>query len=156
MISDKKQYLTDEEYKLIYERVVRFCLDFIIVRGGEILLVKRDIEPCKGYWSLPGGVVRYKESIDQAMQRILKSEIGLKPLSKKLLGYMEFPDEVNQGGVQTHSVSLVFLTVLEEGEISGGAQAREVRFFKSLPKESLNPIQGKFLKEHWKMIMGQD
>lgn len=146
-------YLTDEEYKFIYERAVRFCLDFIIIKNKSILLMKRDIEPDKGSWTLPGGMVRYKESIDQASKRILKEEIGLKPLSKKHLGFMEFLGEVNQNGVRTHSVSLVFLTTLEKGELLDSEQASEIGYFMVLPEESMHPIHGKFLEKHWEIIM---
>ncbi len=152
MLNEKK-YLTDEEYKFIYERVPRLCLDFIIVKNGKILLAKRDIEPNKGDWHLPGGMVRYQESIDEAANRILKNELGLVPVSKKLIGYIEFPDEINKNRVHIHSISMAFLTTMEEGEIQGSSEASEIQFFKSLPKEYLHPIQGKFLRENWETLI---
>ena len=112
------QRLSDQDYKFIFERVPRLCLDFVITKNGKILLAKREIEPCKGCWSLPGGMLKYKESINDAAERILKDEVGLKPLKKELIGFIEFPDEVNEDGINIHSVSIVFLTELEEGKIS--------------------------------------
>ena len=38
----------------------------------KLLLIRRDFEPEKGNWSLMGGFVQDKESIDQAANRILK------------------------------------------------------------------------------------
>lgn len=143
-----KNYLTDDEYKFIFERVPRLCLDFVIVKDAKILLAKRNINPRKGCWSLPGGMVRYKESLDEASKRILKGEVGLNPLERDLIGFIEFPDEVNEKGVSVHSVSMVFLTKLEEGEFIGNDHAPEVQFFESLPKNN-NSDQAKFLKENW-------
>jgi len=43
----------------------------------KLLLIKRDFEPEKGNWSLMGGFVQDKESLDQASNRILKELTGL-------------------------------------------------------------------------------
>lgn len=43
----------------------------------KLLLIRRDFEPEKGNWSLMGGFVQDKESIDQAANRILKQLTGL-------------------------------------------------------------------------------
>jgi len=43
----------------------------------KILLIRRDFEPEKGNWSLMGGFVQDKESLDQAANRILKQLTGL-------------------------------------------------------------------------------
>lgn len=43
----------------------------------KILLVKRDLEPEKGKWSLMGGFVQKRESIDEAAIRILYRWTGL-------------------------------------------------------------------------------
>lgn len=151
-MSEEKKPLTNEEYKFIYERVVRLCLDFIVIKNGKILLSKRDIDPYKGYWHLPGGMVYKKETIDQAAERILKGELGVKPEEKKLVGYMECPDEINKDGINIHSISMAFFTILEEGKIKGGDQAHEIEFFELLP-EKVHPIHGKFLKDNWKTII---
>src|SRR5258708_1307377 len=91
-----QSYLNDEDYQFIFSRVPRLCLDFVIVRDNNVLLAKRDIDPAKGYWSLPGGMVRYKESVHDAAERIIKGELGLEILEKKLMGFIEFPDEINE------------------------------------------------------------
>ncbi len=43
----------------------------------KLLLVKRSFEPSKGSWSLPGGFVKSKESLDEAAGRILRKLTGL-------------------------------------------------------------------------------
>lgn len=44
----------------------------------KILLVKRDLEPKKGEWSLMGGFIDDKESSDEAASRVLNTLTGLK------------------------------------------------------------------------------
>ena len=152
MKSEKNRRLTDEEYEFIFSRVPRLCLDFIIIKDDRILLSQRDIEPYKGFWHLPGGMVRYKESFDDAAERILQDELGVSPTNKESAGFIEFLKEVNENGLHTHSVSIVFKTKLGEGKIRGSNQASEVDFFESLP-ENVIPPQKKFLEENWESII---
>ncbi|KQT16699.1 DNA mismatch repair protein MutT [Chryseobacterium sp. Leaf404] len=46
----------------------------------KILLVKRDLEPKKGEWSLMGGFVDDRESSDEAASRVLNTLTGLKDI----------------------------------------------------------------------------
>jgi 8-oxo-dGTP diphosphatase len=43
----------------------------------KLLLVKRSFEPAKGSWSLAGGFVKEKESLDEAAGRILRKLTGI-------------------------------------------------------------------------------
>jgi 8-oxo-dGTP diphosphatase len=43
----------------------------------EVLLIKRDADPFRGEWALPGGLVRLGETVDDAARRALTEETGL-------------------------------------------------------------------------------
>jgi 8-oxo-dGTP diphosphatase len=45
--------------------------------GLSVLLIKRDIEPFKNGWALPGGLVGNDESLEDAVQRELIEETGV-------------------------------------------------------------------------------
>lgn len=45
----------------------------------NVLLIQRNIEPFKGDWALPGGLVLNNESLDDAVKRELMEEAGIKP-----------------------------------------------------------------------------
>jgi ADP-ribose pyrophosphatase YjhB (NUDIX family) len=90
-------------------------------------------------------MVRYKESIDQATERILQGELGRSVHEKKVIGSIEFLND----GPWLHSISIVFLTTLRPGKTQGSFQAQEIRYFHQVP-EDVHPIQGPFLTEQWR------
>jgi len=51
--------------------------------GISVLLIKRNLGPFKGWWALPGGLVKPNESLEHAVRRELKEEAGIE------VGYME-------------------------------------------------------------------
>ena len=46
--------------------------------GLKVLLIKRGEKPFLNHWALPGDLIQSKESIDEAVYRILKDLTGLK------------------------------------------------------------------------------
>ena len=46
--------------------------------GLKVLLVKRDAEPFKDMWAIPGGFVRIDESLEDAAKRELVEETNVK------------------------------------------------------------------------------
>jgi mutator protein MutT len=49
----------------------------VIVREGNVLLVKRKYEPLAGQWSLPGGAVEIGETLEACLVREMREETGL-------------------------------------------------------------------------------
>lgn len=136
-------WLSDKDYDSIYRRIPRLCVDLVIKDPKGVLLSNRQIEPYKSFWHLPGGRVRFRESLSQAITRIAREETGLKVKMDKLLGSMEFLRET-QNGRKRHTVSLVFMARKLSGQIKGSRQAQEVKYFKDRPKK-MHPIHSNFL-----------
>ncbi len=49
----------------------------VVIRDGKILLVKRANEPNRGKWSVPGGLVRTGETLEDALKREIREELGV-------------------------------------------------------------------------------
>lgn len=139
-------YLTDEEYDFIYSRSPRICVDLLIKNSkGEVLLTKRDIEPYKDHWHFPGGRIKFRETVEDAIKRILKGELEQEiDVVPMMLGFCEFLEEV-QKGQDRHSISLVHLIDLPNDIIVKlDASSKDVRFFSEMPSPIIPP-QKEFL-----------
>jgi ADP-ribose pyrophosphatase YjhB (NUDIX family) len=72
----------------IYSKHTRYlvavdCIVFgydIAEKELKLLLVKRSFDPAKGKWSLAGGFVKERESVDEAASRILRKLTGLEEI----------------------------------------------------------------------------
>ena len=61
-------------YNEILSTMPIICVDGIIQKGGETLLLLRDNEPEKGKWWFPGGRVLKGERLEDAINRKIKEE----------------------------------------------------------------------------------
>lgn len=80
----------------------------IVLHEGAILLVKRDREPSRGLWSLPGGRVQTGESLIEAVAREVKEETGLDVAVGDFCGIAEWISRDDDGGIAHHYVILDF------------------------------------------------
>ena len=111
-------------------------VDGVILKDDAVLLIKRKNEPFKGRWALPGGFVEYGERVEDSVIREIFEETGLRTKVNKLVGVYSNPGRDPRG----HVVSIVFLLDVVDGDLKGGDDASEARFFKldSLPKLSFD------------------
>jgi ADP-ribose pyrophosphatase YjhB (NUDIX family) len=89
------------------------CIIFGFSDGElNLLLLKRNMEPAKGCWSLPGGFVKEHESAEEAATRVLFTLTGLNQL------YMEqlrvFSEENRDPGERVMSVAHYALVNVED------------------------------------------
>ena len=52
-------------------------VDTIIVKDGQVVLIKRLNNPYMDHWAIPGGFVEYGEKVEDAAVREAKEETGL-------------------------------------------------------------------------------
>lgn len=136
--------LSDEDFKYVFERAPRLCVDIVVKSPEGILLSKRNIRPEEGSWHIPGGTVRKGESLTNAVKRIALSETGLHIEIVKQLGIIEFIHE-DQGDWERHSVSIVFLVKKVAGELKQDFQSSELSFVTEIPTVMYTG-QGDFLR----------
>lgn len=142
--------LSAEEFKRIYSQVPRLCVDLVIKTQGGIIFTLRSLPQWQDIWHLPGGTVRYKETILEATNRIAQRELGISVEVLKSLGYVEYPSEEKERGFGW-AVSLVLLCQTKAEEIKVNDEASEAKIFQTLPEEMIAE-QKTFLNVHWTEI----
>src|SRR3972149_4714116 len=73
--------------------VVKATVGAIIMKGDNILLAKRNHEPFRDFWCIPGGHIDVGETAKHAVMREVSEETGL-AFKPNFLGYYDeyFPD----------------------------------------------------------------
>jgi len=114
----------------------RFALnvDAIIMRDNQLLLIKRNKEPFKGFWSLPGGRVKLNETIVGALLREIKEETGIKIQPLDIFDEYSTLDRDPRG----RFVSIVYICrPLSEIKKKKTQEAQDIKYFSldNLPKK---------------------
>jgi len=123
------------------KKCITLTVDAIIPYQGKIVVIRRRNEPFKGYYALPGGIVEYGETVEEAVLREVKEETGLDVEIHKLVGVYSDPGRDPRG----HFVSICFITIPVGGELKAGSDAKDIALF------SLDNIP-KLAFDHNKMI----
>jgi 8-oxo-dGTP diphosphatase len=118
----------DNRTRFILEQVERryrnplLTVDGIIIMEGGVVAVKRGREPFRGKLSLPGGIVEYGETVEEAVVREVREETGLETLPERLVSLRSQPGRDPRG----HFVSAVFLMRVIGGRLESGDDASDV------------------------------
>jgi 8-oxo-dGTP diphosphatase len=101
------------------------CAEVVVADAGNVLLVKRSIEPYLGYWDIPGGFLEDGEHPEDGARREVLEEAGIEVELGGLIGvYVErYPGE--------EAISTVTLAYAgtPRGEPRPGDETTAVRYF---------------------------
>jgi 8-oxo-dGTP diphosphatase len=105
------------------------CLIFGFKKGElDILLVQHGEGISKGRWALPGGWIKYNESVDQAAERLLSALTGVSNLYLEQLG--AFGDVARYPDKRVITIGYFSLVKPESYKLHAGFTASDARWFK--------------------------
>ena len=102
----------------------------VVLRGDQVLLVRRAKQPRQGEWSLPGGAQEIGETVFEAGRREVLEETGITVEVRGLLGVVDSiqPDDMER--IRYHFTLVDVLAVWVSGEAQAATDAAEVAWFK--------------------------
>jgi ADP-ribose pyrophosphatase YjhB (NUDIX family) len=100
----------------------------LITEGDRILVVKRENDPGKGLWSIPGGLLEVGETIREGVKRELREETGLDVEVVELLDVIDNITCDEAGRVCFHYVLIDFLCRVTRGELTPDTDVKEVQW----------------------------
>ncbi|MFZ3301799.1 MAG: NUDIX hydrolase [Microgenomates group bacterium] len=133
---NRKQPFTFEEFKTIYSKVPRLCVDLVIKTEKGVLLTFRAKNGYENQWHLPGGTIYYRERVEDAVKRVAKEELGIDITITKFAGYLEYFSEVKERGFG-YTISLVFVCEPLNTEFELDDQVEKIGFFDKPPEDTI-------------------
>ncbi len=113
--------------------------------NNQILLIKRNTVPFKGYWALPGGRMDPGETVEQTIVREVKEETGLLVTIACKMG--EYVEKGVKDDVEYEYYPTCFVVKPVGGEIKKQeSEIQEIKLF------SLNQLPTPLAFEHEEMI----
>lgn len=112
----------------------------VVLRGDEVLLVRRGREPAKGSWGLPGGMLELGESLAQGVQREVMEECGVAIEVGPVVGVFEPMQRDEQGRLRFHYVVVDLLAAYAGGELRPADDADDARWIEITALDDL-PMQ---------------
>jgi 8-oxo-dGTP diphosphatase len=104
----------------------------------QVLLIRREGEPFKGRWALPGGFVRADEDLAAAAGRELEEEAGVRGAFLEQVGAVGTPGRDPRG----HTVTVLWVGLVEGGKhpLAPGGDAAAARWFDAAGPDPLPPL----------------
>jgi 8-oxo-dGTP diphosphatase len=92
--------------------------------SNKVLLIKRNKDPFKDYFSLPGGFVNEGEKVEDAVRREAEEELLVKVEPINILGVYSDPNRDPRG----HIMSITFIAKIINGDLKAGDGVAELRW----------------------------
>jgi 8-oxo-dGTP diphosphatase len=100
----------------------------IVMRGDSVLLVKRNKEPSKGMWNIPGGLVEIGETVKDAVKREVMEECGVEIEPRELFEVVDAVNREDRGRVRFHYVIVDFLSEWRGGDLVAGSDVADAKW----------------------------
>ena len=116
------------ESKNNYPDLPRVAVGAIVFKDNEVLLVRRANQPSQDVWAIPGGNVKLGESLQQAAEREMMEETGVRIQAGAPVFIFDYIDRDDSGRVKFHYVIVDMVAAYISGEPRAGDDAAEARW----------------------------
>jgi colanic acid biosynthesis protein WcaH len=162
---EHRAYVADEDWATVVRNVPIVSVDLVVLApttssaGASasadtdewgVVLAKRENEPARGEWFVPGGRVHKGERLTEAVQRVARAELGTGVTVERELGvyehFYETADVEDAGG--KHYVPTAYVVRTTDGSFELDDQHSAVRVYSpaTLP-EDVHPYTAAYLED---------
>ncbi len=120
-----------------YPDAPRVAVGVVVLKDGKVLLVKRRDPPSAGQWAIPGGSVRLGETLQQAAERELYEETGVRVQAEAPVYIFDVIDHDPSGRTRYHYVIADLLARYVGGEPTARDDAADARWLSPRELEQL-------------------
>jgi ADP-ribose pyrophosphatase YjhB (NUDIX family) len=114
-----------------------------VTESGEVVLLRRGIEPAYGTWAQPGGFLEIDETVTEGAIRETREEIGLEVEPTEILGLYSRP--------QAAVVVVTYLARIVGGEARTSPEALEIAAFApdAIPWREVSLVTSRWSLRDW-------
>lgn len=144
----ERRRIPDEEWATVVRNVPLVAVDLVVRHDGGVVLGKRENEPARGEWFVPGGTVFKGERLAAAARRIAREEVGVDVRIERRLGvYEHFYDVADVPDAEgKHYVAVGFVVDPLGEAFEADDQHAELRVFRP-PFDDLHPYVEAYLAD---------
>jgi ADP-ribose pyrophosphatase len=134
-----------------YPSAPRVAVGALVFKEGRVLLVRRGKAPARSQWAIPGGSVNLGESLQQAAQREIFEETGIRIAAGRPVYVFDVVDVAGDGRVRYHYVIIDLEAVYQGGTLRCGDDALDARWVAPADLQDLevNPATRRLLQERY-------
>ena len=135
----------------IYPQKPQVAVGAVVFRKKKVLLVRRGQPPAEGLWALPGGSVELGETLQQAAEREILEETGVRIKAKEPVLTFEVIERDAHNRVRFHYVIVDFSADYISGEPHAADDAVQARWVSEMDAGRLpiNETSRRLLKEQF-------
>ncbi len=100
----------------------------VVLKGDQVLVIRRANEPDRGRWAIPGGGVEVGETLAAAARREVAEECGVDVRIGDVSALYDLILPDAQGRTRFHYVLVHFCAYYQGGEIQTGSDSLEARW----------------------------
>lgn len=134
-----------------YPDYPRVAVGAVVFKDECVLLVRRGQPPAEDLWAIPGGSVEIGETLQQAAEREIREETGIRIRAAKAIYSFDVIERDESEGIRFHYVIIDLLADYVSGELAAGDDAVEARWVSAdeiktlaVNKTTLRLLQSKF------------
>jgi len=130
-----------------YPPAPRVAVGAVVIRAGSVLLVRRGKAPSDGQWAIPGGSVELGETLQQAAEREILEETGIRIRAGKPVYTFDLIERDRQKRIRFHYVIIDLASEYLGGRLKPGDDADQASWvpFTALKTLDMNAASRTFL-----------
>jgi 8-oxo-dGTP diphosphatase len=134
--------------KNAYPRHPLVAVGAVVFKNNCVLLIRRGQAPSEDLWAIPGGSVEIGETLQQAAEREILEETGVKIRAGKPIYTFDVIDRDQNGKIRFHYVIVDLVAEYVSGQPAAGDDAADARWISARELNALevSPPTLKLLK----------
>jgi len=127
----EEEFIPHDEWRTIVDHVPIVAVDLVAHHDGGVLLGRRQNEPAKDEWFVPGGRLHKHERLDEAVHRIAAKEMGVEvEIDRQLDTYEHVYQTADVSDVDgKHYIAIGYEVTVVSGELQPDDQHSQLKRF---------------------------